>query len=210
MIIYYTHSYKNRKGESGALLERAVARYLGSGRSEQGYDGDCEKAAQRLVSSRRTTGEFGKPYIPGFVPFSISHSCNTWAVLLAGPETSQDRQCDAASLPADGALSCGLDVQYPRKVDAEAVLNRFFSPDDAGCSGDFFRLWARREALVKAAGTSVAGTDIPSVREDSIRYEGMNYRLYDIDIPGCEASAAICLSACIASDMMDGLLMQEL
>lgn len=192
MTIYYTHNYRNQEGESHRLLESAIAAYLSSGRSDRGASADAAIEASRLVSSMRTAGEFGKPYIPGFAPFSISHSSNTWAVLIADAETGH-------SVEKPGA--CGLDIQYPRKVDEVAVARRFFADEDAALiegSSDkertFFRLWARREALIKAAGGSVAGSDVPPVRYDIAVYEGVVYLLDDIIIPESGAYAAVCIS----------------
>lgn len=178
MVIYYTHAFGNTKGESHRLLEKAVTAYAAS------MDTPCDAAG--MVASMKT-GEYGKPYIPGFVPFSISHSGNTWAVLIGGE---------------------GLDIQYPRRVDAAAVSLRFFAPEDSGlirgilddgegAEDAFFRLWTRREALVKAAGTSVAGTDIPSVINDTAEYDGVDYHIEDVEIPGGKLYAAVCTEECL-------------
>ena len=110
MVIYYTHSYGNRKGESHRLLQLAIARYL----TENGYRGDAaETESAALTASLRTEGEYGKPVIPGFAPFSISHSNDTWAVLIAES--------------GDGAERCGLDIQYRRNTSAVSVAKRFYA-----------------------------------------------------------------------------------
>lgn len=187
MVIYYTDSYGNTKDESHGLLRLAIARYLtdnGTGRD------DADHESRRLAASLETAGKYGKPVIPGFAPFSISHSNNTWAVLIAEPGDETD--------------ACGLDIQYRRNTMMESVSERFFAPEDAklvsDTSGDcgqdaemvFFRLWTRREALVKAAGTSVAGTDIPSVAGDEAFYAGTRYSLADVSMPASEIYAAVC------------------
>ena len=188
MVIYYTHSYGNRKGESHRLLQLAIARYL----TENGYRGDAaETESAALTASLRTEGEYGKPVIPGFAPFSISHSNDTWAVLIAEA--------------GDGAERCGLDIQYRRNTAAVSVAKRFYAPEDAemvseamagggeGAAEDvFFRLWARREALVKAAGGSVAGTDFPAVNGDAAVFRDTEYILADVKIPGTGLYAAVC------------------
>ena len=80
MVIYYTHRYGNKKGESHRLLQLAITRYL----MENGRSEDAAVAESvTLTASLSTEGEYGKPVIPGFAPFSISHSSNTWAVLIA-------------------------------------------------------------------------------------------------------------------------------
>ena len=113
--------------------------------------------------------------------------------------------------------TCGLDVQYPRKADEESVARRFFAAGDADLiaglpassrNGAFFRMWARREAIVKAAGMSAADSEVPSVRGDTAEYRGVLYRLEDICIPDCGAYAAICLPAGVRS--AGELIFQEL
>lgn len=206
MIIYYSHSYNNGRDESRDLLVKAVENYILSGRAGIERAGDAAGEAVRLVSSRQITGEFGKPYIPGFAPFSISHSGNTWAVLIADPGDAAGHSCDADKRD----MSCGLDIQYARKVDAPAVMKRFFAAEDAMYAGDFFRLWTRREALIKAAGTSVAESDVPAVNRDEVCYGGRLYRLKDITVPGCEAFGAICIPAAAAIDTERDPVMLEL
>lgn len=125
------------------------------------------------------TKQSGKPFIPGFAPFSISHSGKTWAVLMLDDP--------------DSVMTCGLDIQYRRKADAAGIASRFFAPEDAeliaavtdrdSSDAEFFRIWARREALIKAIGGSVADTDIPAVSGDSAEYKGKQYMIRDIEIP---------------------------
>ena len=186
MIIYYTHHYGNNKGESHRLLEESIRKFLLS-------EGSTADAA-RLAASVQTCGQFGKPYIPGFVPFSISHSGSTWAVLI---DSGAYELTDSGS-----ALGVGLDIQYPRRVDAKAVAERFFAAEDAeviaeaadaqAADIEFFRLWTRREAMVKALGTSVAGTDVPPVSGGSAEYDSEIYTICDVDIPGDNLYAAVC------------------
>ncbi|MBQ6315726.1 MAG: 4'-phosphopantetheinyl transferase superfamily protein [Mogibacterium sp.] len=174
MIICYTHHYQGSKGESHRLLERAIAEYTGD-----------KDRASCLVGSLKEVGEFGKPVIPDFDGFSISHSRNTWAVIIAGPE-------------------CGLDIQYPRAGRFRDTAERFYHPADAAsvaaqgeeedASKEFFRLWTRREALIKAAGTSVAASDVPSVLESEPEYEGRRWVIREVTLPGePDLSAAVCV-----------------
>lgn len=189
MFICYTHSFGNKKGESHRLLADAVAEFMcrRPDHDETVCLGSSDHAAGKQYADRAEslaaemmTGEQGKPYIPGFAPFSISHSNNTWAVLIAESE-------------------CGLDIQYPRRANFDSIAGRFYSPSDAArvqeVPDDFFRIWTRREALIKAAGTSVADTDLPPVLGDRVMYRGTDYRIYDIVIPDApELYAAICLA----------------
>lgn len=176
MIICYTHNYQGVKGESHRLLEKAIAEYTG----------DKDKASC-LVSTLTEEGEFGKPVIPGFDGFSISHSRNTWAVLIAGH-------------------ACGLDIQYSRTGRYRDTAGRFYHPEDAASvsamttdedvSNEFFRLWTRREALIKAAGTSVAASDVPSVLGGAAEYEGRRWVIREVTLPGDpDLSAAVCVPA---------------
>jgi hypothetical protein len=187
MVIYYTHSYSNKRGESHRLLQCAIACYL----KENGYsEDDAAAESKTLTASLCTEGEYGKPVIPGFAPFSISHSNNTWAVLIAESD--------------DGAQRCGLDVQYRRKTEAVSVAKRFYAAEDAemvcaavtagadAAEDVFFCLWTRREALVKAAGESVAATDFPAVNGDAAVFRDTEYIIADVRIPGAGLYAAAC------------------
>ena len=100
MIIYYTDKYENSRGESHELLRKALAVHTGD-----------EKLAESLTGALKK-GEHGKPYIDGFSCFSISHTGNFWAVLIAEHE-------------------CGLDIQLGRKSDFRAIAERWFAPEDA-------------------------------------------------------------------------------
>ena len=176
MIIYYSYNFSGRKGESHELLRRAIASFTGS-----------EERASELTGGISETGRFGKPVIEGFCHFSITHSRNLWAVLIADEE-------------------CGLDVQYYRKCDAGLISGRFYAPEDAELirelirkgedpEQDFFRIWARREALIKAVGGSVAETDVPSVIADEAVMNGTTWLIRDIELPGGESmAAAMCIT----------------
>ncbi len=195
MVIYYTHSFTNTKGESHQLLGKAIAAYL------KAFENcaDAESEAARMTANLATCGEFGKPYICGFAPFSISHSEGTWAVLISEPD-----------------VNCGLDIQYERRADAISIAKRFYAPEDAAAveglsnktdgaeaesnpaaESEFFRLWARREALVKAIGTSVTESALPAVSSDITEYQGKVYIIQDVTIPASgNLHAAVCYENC--------------
>ena len=169
---------------------------------------DASDEAARLTAELRTAGEFGKPYRPGYAPFSRSHSMNTWAVLILEPDDMTRYGSNDQAGTDVLNCSCGLDIQYERKANAVSIANRFFAPEDAAVVRElrdsvdgFFRLWARREALVKAIGTSVAATDIPSASGDAAEYQGVRYEILDAELqpdasdePGaCRLHAAICI-----------------
>lgn len=174
MIIYYTLAGSGKRSDSHELLRKAIAEYTGD-----------EEKAGALVSGMKA-GENGKPYIDGFDHFSISHSGKAWAVLF-------------------GESECGLDIQYEKKSDVLSLARRWYNPIDAmsveaaleaGESEgikEFFRLWARREALIKAIGSSVGNTSLPSVSEDEATVGDREYIIKTIDLAGeKELHAAIC------------------
>lgn len=177
MIIYYTNEFKNTKGESHQLLEKAVLIELERELGEAPAD-----AASKLVQNM-TIGELGKPEIEGVRDFSISHSKNTWAVLFSDSY-------------------CGLDVQEHRQADFDSIARRWYHDDeylavsDADAEdtcGAFYRIWARREALVKSVGTSIVNSKLPSTLPGEVQFEGQTLKLEDVIIPGSEdMSAAIC------------------
>lgn len=96
------------------------------------------------------TEENGKPYVENRynLAFNLSHSGNIAVIALA------DRPV-------------GIDVeQLTRKVDSDAVLQRFFSPLEQSSHAQysqldpahtFFRGWTRKEAVLKATGEGIAG-----------------------------------------------------
>lgn len=180
MIIYYTDRFTGSREESRRLLKEAIAVHTGD-----------EEQAKTLIGALKK-GEHGKPYIEGFCCFSISHTGSIWAALFA------DREC-------------GLDIQLARKCDAKAIAERFFPPEDAAFiasafdeetpdgSGEraaetFFRIWARREALVKAVGSSVYDPDLPAVLSGKAEVNGKRYSIEDIDfLRRSQLHAAICV-----------------
>jgi len=161
VVLYYTHCYENRQGESRHLLLKAITSYIGN-----------NKKAEQLVTSIRYKDKLGKPEIEGFDEFSISHSERTWAVLI-------------------GKRECGLDIQYPKNARFQEVADRFFDEFDKEAvrekgQSEFFRIWTRREALIKAIGASVTMSNTPSVLEEEVIFEGRKYSLRDIDLPAEE------------------------
>ena len=182
MIIYYTDNFAGSREESRGLLEKAITVHTGD-----------EKQAKTLVGALKK-GEHGKPYIEGFSCFSISHTGGIWAVLFA--------DCS----------ECGLDIQLRKECDFRAIARRWFTTEDAALVSSidndaeacdlFFRIWARREALVKALGGAVYDTDIPPVagyadyHSESCRNDAFsgNYVINDIRIPGMpDLYAAMCI-----------------
>ena len=157
MHLYYTHNYTGGNGGSHRLLVKAIAAHLGDADRAEHLVSTMQRAP--LAGDTDIPGNNGKPYIPGFSPFSISHSNNTWAVLI---------------------------------LDTDRIVS---IPDGNNRDREFFRFWARREALVKSIGASVADTQIPSVLSDEVCYNGRRYMINDIRIPGeTGLFAAICVN----------------
>ena len=88
--------------------------------------------------------EAGKPFFPGWpgLHASVTHSGGRWLCAL-------------------GESPLGLDLERTRPIDGARLARRFFHPEEAAWlearPGDFFRLWTAKEALVKRAGTGLAG-----------------------------------------------------
>lgn len=107
--------------------------------------GDC--TGQRPDRLRFHYGPQGKPALDGGPAFNLSHS-GGWAALCVGPAGAE----------------LGLDIEAHRPVEP-AVAERFFAPAEiaalAGLQGTawvqgFFRLWTRKEALIKALGSGLS------------------------------------------------------
>lgn len=198
MTIYYTHKYKELKCKSHDLLVAAISDYIGNA-----------NRAQELVANIRKDNSHeyeGKPYIEGFEKFSISHSDSSWAVLIDKRE-------------------CGLDIQYERSCDFLGIARRFFDPEDAAmidgiyqagvktyedARSDFFDIWTKREAFIKAIGSSVVFDECPPVAiHNSAEHNDILYYISSIGMPGAESlHAAICIDA--SEDIDEELVYKEM
>ena len=137
-----------------SLVARGALRVLLSG-----YTG----IAAAEIGFRYT--ENGKPHVADSeVEFNVSHS-NEWVVLAFG----RDR-------------SIGVDIeQIKRAMDVNAIAARYYSPQELEWvekSDDphtvFFQLWARKEAYVKACGSTLF-TELKRVSvpmEDGVEKDG--------------------------------------
>lgn len=177
MYLLYTNEYKRNSAHSRELLARSIRKLAGSGCN---LDVPPELATLTdgellgYISDNIEFNKNGKPHIAGIPDYSISHSENTWAIIFS----------DAP---------CGLDIQYNKKAKLEKIAVKLYQEDEQESANrlgidEFFRIWSRREALIKAVGSSVF-YDVPSTMGDSAIYEGAMWRIYDISL-GTEISSA--------------------
>ena len=177
MYLFYTNEYKRNSEQSRDLLAKSIRKLV---EREPRLDVNPEIAdlvdeeLRRYIADNIELNKNGKPSITGVPDYSISHSENTWAIIFS----------DAP---------CGLDIQYNRKTKLEKIAAKFYQEDEQESANrlgidEFFRIWSRREALIKAAGSSVF-YDAPSTMGESASYEGAMWRIYDISL-GTEISSA--------------------
>jgi len=170
MYLFYTNEYKRNSAHSRELLARSIRKLAGSGYN---LDVPPELATltgeelRRYIADNIEFNKNGKPNITGVPYYSISHSENTWAIIFS----------DAP---------CGLDLQYNKKAKLEKIAVKLYQEDEQESANrlgidEFFRIWSRREALIKAVGSSVF-YDAPSTMGDSAIYEGAMWRIYDISL----------------------------
>lgn len=177
MYLFYTNEYKRNSAHSRELLARSIKKLAGSGCN---LDVPLELATLTdgellgYISDNIEFNKNGKPHIAGIPDYSISHSENTWAIIFS----------DAP---------CGLDIQYNKKAKLEKIAVKLYQEDEQESANrlgvdEFFRIWSRREALIKAVGSSVF-YDVPSTMWGSASYEGYLWRIYDISL-GAEICSA--------------------
>lgn len=134
-------------------------------------------------------GEFGKPFLPGAPPFSLSHGGEL--VVLALGETGTE---------------VGVDVEDCARPWREAVARRLFTEEEqrwlCGSSERFFQLWTRKEAVLKCRGSGLSRLAVFPVLHDHCTLDGHDYRLntlYDrghcisLAVENGDAKASICM-----------------
>ena len=177
MYLFYTNEYKRNSAHSRELLARSIRKLAGSGCNLEVLPELATRTDGELLGYISDNIEFnknGKPHITGIPDYSISHSENTWAIIFSD-------------------TPCGLDIQYNREAKLEKIAAKFYHKDEQESVrqlgiDEFFRIWSRREALIKATGSSVF-YDAPSTMWDSAIYGGTLWRIYDI-LPGIEMCSA--------------------
>ena len=159
--------------------EEEALRSMGAGLLLRRYVGDGPFAR----------GEFGKPYLPGGPPFSLSHGGDL-AVLAVGEEGTE----------------LGVDVESLARPWREAVARRLFTTEEQTWlqnSGErFFRLWTRKEAVLKCRGSGLSRLTVFPVLHDQCTLDGIPYRLntllshghcLSLAVRGDSAEAEICM-----------------
>jgi 4'-phosphopantetheinyl transferase len=153
--------------------------------------GAAHAALQRIVAGRLggaeprwTVGPNGKPGLDGDpLLFNLSHAGEYALIAVA----------------AGRAVGADLQDQVPG-LDWAAMARRWFPPSEAGLvaaggPGEFARLWARKEAVVKAAGDRLArGLGLPVAGEPPpvVEHGGAAYALADLPAPdGFRAAVAL-------------------
>ncbi|MBE6969990.1 MAG: 4'-phosphopantetheinyl transferase superfamily protein [Ruminococcaceae bacterium] len=134
-------------------------------------------------------GEFGKPFLPDGPPFSLSHGGDL-AVLAVG----------------EYGTELGVDVEKNDRPWREAVVRRIFTDEEQlafdGRGESFFRLWTRKEAVLKCRGSGFSQLSVFPVLQDRCAAGGKIYQLNTVVTNGHSVSLAVCGSAAKASICM--------
>lgn len=171
MKLFYTDKFKRNKADSRTLLAASIEKYMSTELNAQFPQISGEVLVTKIKENKN-----GKPNINGVKQYSISHSEGYWAVIF-------------------DEMSCGFDIQLPKNGKLNRIAKEYYSDEEIklvtleGTNG-FFRVWARREALIKAAGTTVFSR-LPNTLDDIIEYEGKQWRIIDFE-PFAGVKATIC------------------
>jgi 4'-phosphopantetheinyl transferase len=116
--------------------------------------------------------EWQRPHLPGQPDFNISH-CKGWV---------------AAAAIEQGKV--GLDIEAWQQMPLESFGRVFTAAEMAYIQGHahfeqaFFRIWTRKEALIKADGRGMhldlKGLD---VLQDQVQIEGQTWQIKELDLP---------------------------
>ncbi len=112
--------------------------------------------------------DLGRPYLENYPNFNISHS-NQWVVCI---------------ISKDGKI--GIDVEELKEINFQGLSKRYFHYNEQQLiknKKDFFRIWTRKEAILKAQG---CGLRVELKQLDTTRNPvelDQNYWLYPIDLP---------------------------
>ena len=162
--------YLRKTDRQSSIAARGALRILLSG-----YTGVQANQVELAYSAN------GKPRMSGAdIAFNVSHS-GEWIVLAFGH-----------------GREIGVDIeQVQREMDIMAIAARYFTPEEKGIIEEaedphtvFFRLWARKEAYIKACGSTLfaelRGTAVPM--GDGAQKEGWFFHHLEA---GSEYAAAV-------------------
>lgn len=156
------HAYHQRDDQRRFLFGRIALRH---GIRALGGPQDCLEAL--------TTDDYGKPSMPYGIHFSIAHS-GDWVVV---------------ALSKDAEV--GLDIEEIRQVDFEDFRTVFtpgqWSEVEASAQPlqAFFRLWAQKEAVIKADGRGMSlDLQMLILNGNAIEVEGKRWFLTEIEQAG--------------------------
>lgn len=133
-------------------------------------------------------GKRGKPHLPDYAPFNISHA-GDYAVLALSHQT------------------VGVDLERIRPLEWQRIALRFFHPKErayleqsAEPESDFFRIWTLKESYMKAEGTGFSISPasfavLPSGEESALFLGETAYRF-----TRRHAFPGYCLSVCSLED----------
>jgi 4'-phosphopantetheinyl transferase len=122
----------------------------------------------------------GRPFLPGPGDFNISHT--------------------------DGLVICGwteagrigVDVERIRPIDPAQFASVLSGQEQAAVQASatpgttLLRIWARKEAVAKAAGSGITGDELPSCeRAGTVTFAGGRWTLRDLPLPGYAAACAV-------------------
>ncbi|MBK5253705.1 MAG: hypothetical protein JJE03_04525 [Peptostreptococcaceae bacterium] len=167
MKIYFYEGFTGKSSESRSLLLDALSDYSG----KEFKDEDIYIKAS------------GKPYVKyDEIEFSVSHSKQLWMVAI-------------------GKNPVGADIQVFKKCNTESISKKLYSKNEIdyiNLWGDFgfFKLWSRREALVKSQEKSVFEkmpklVDNENELLDEIKISDKTYVIKDIEISD-DIACSIC------------------
>ena len=143
---------------------------------------------ERTRTAHFERGKRGKPHLPDYAPFNISHT-GDYAVLALSRQ------------------AVGVDLERIRPLDWQRIALRFFHPEERAFlarssepESDFFRIWTLKESYLKAEGTgfsvSPASFAVLPTGEDSALFLGETaYRFTRL-----QAFSGYCLSVCSLED----------
>ena len=187
----FQHSDAQRRFLAGAALLRVVAaQELGTSPSEVNVDRKCERCADW----------HGRPRLPGAdLEVSVSHSG------------------DMAVVATCWNCPVGVDVEQLRPIEYSSLLAVIAHADEidgVGAGPQFFRLWTRKEAVLKATGDGISAdmravvltpaNEAPSLVRYSSR-PGVAATLQDIYIaPGYAAAVAVLKDTPLLLKVRDG------